>query len=88
MSVFYNWIYNRRCSTDSAKAMLDYLDREAVPVLLCLTHADKLYANECLKVVGKDCPEDTATRMIGKELDVSSFLMCTIQEYCMLFRNS
>ena len=65
--------------------MLDFLDREGVPVLLCLTHADKLYANECLKVVGKDCPEDTATRMIGKELDVSSFLICTIQEYCMFF---
>ena len=59
--------------------MLDYLDREGVPVLLRLTHADKLYANECLKSVGKDCPEDTATRMIGKELDVSIFLICTLQ---------
>ena len=67
--------------------MLDYLDREGVPVLLCLTHADKLYANECLKVVGRDCPEDTATRMIGKELDVSSFLISTFRNIACSFNS-
>ena len=52
-------------------AMLDYLDREGVPVLLCLSHADKLYANECLRRVGKDCPDETAVRIISKELEVT-----------------
>ena len=54
----------------AAKQILEHLDRENVPVYLCLTHADKLYANECLKEIGRDCSNDTASRIIGRELEV------------------
>ena len=62
--------FTRRCSTVAAKQILEHLDRENVPVYLCLTHADKLYANECLKEIGRDCSNDTASRIIGRELEV------------------
>ena len=52
---------------------LDHLDNSGVPVLVCLTHADKFYANECLRELGKDCPKETAKRIIGKELEVFTF---------------
>ena len=55
--------------------MLDILDRQGIPLLVCLTHADKLYANECLRNHGKDCPDDTARRIIGRELEVCSYIL-------------
>ena len=53
--------------------LLDHLDNSGVPVLVCLTHADKFYANECLREHGKDCPNEIARRIIGKELEVHIF---------------
>lgn len=74
----YLLLYNRRFSTESAAKMLSILDRKGIPLLLCLTHADKLYANECLRKYGKDCPDDTARRVIERELEVSSHVLYNI----------
>ena len=51
--------------------MLDLLNERGIPVLLCLSHGDKLYANECLRKHGRDCSSDVAKREIAKEFDVS-----------------
>ena len=51
--------------------MLEQLDQSGVPLLLCLTHADKLFANECIRTYGEDCPDEIAKRIIGKELEVA-----------------
>ena len=60
----------RRVNTDSAKKWLHQMDESGVPVLLCLTHADKFYANECLKKHGKDCSKEIAKKLILQELEV------------------
>ena len=64
----HSFIY-RRCSSESAEKLLQRLDNSGRPVLLCLTHADKLYG-ECLKMHGKDCSEDVSKRMIAQEFEV------------------
>lgn len=43
-----------------------------MPVLVCLTFADKLYANECMGVDGSHPPPEEARRKIAQELSVSS----------------
>ena len=42
--------YGRKAHTKSAKKWLEVLEDKSVPVLVCLTYGDKLYA-ECM---GKD----------------------------------
>ena len=46
------------------------MDNSGIPVLLCLTHADKFYANECIGNYGKDCSDKLAKRIIDKEIEV------------------
>lgn len=49
---------------------LKILDRERVPYLVCLTHADKLYANHVMRKHGKNCAAEVAQREIGREMVV------------------
>ena len=71
--IIVNSIITRRISTESATEWIHRLDNSGVPVLLCLTHADKFYANECIAVHGRDCDDETAKRVIGREIEVYIF---------------
>ena len=41
---YHYGIFYRRAHTESTKQWLSILEKENVPVLICLTFADKLYA--------------------------------------------
>lgn len=73
----------RRISTKPAKKLLEsLLKEENVPVLVCLTHVDRLYVEYIDKDVNNDCtplPTEYKKRVIGHELTVSVYL-----EFCML----
>ena len=43
-------VYSQETHTQSAKQWLEMLEDKSVPVLICLTYADKLYA----ELMGKD----------------------------------
>ena len=69
----------RKVHTESAKKWLERLEEESVPVLVCLTFADKLYA----EWMSKDSagmhvhpPPQTIKRKISTELSVSLFVVC------------
>ncbi len=68
---FWFCSYFRKVHTESAKKWLERLEGEPVPVLVCLTFADKLYANECMDVDGSHPPPEDAKRKIAQELSVS-----------------
>ncbi len=59
--------------TESTKKWLERLEEEPVPVLVCLSFADKLYANECMGTDGSHPPPEEARRKIAQELAVSTF---------------
>ena len=54
---------------------LEILRKNSVPYLVCLTHADKLYANHVMSKHGIDCEYSEAQRMIGLELQVTKYLI-------------
>ena len=59
----------RRISTDAAKEWLKFLKKEEVPVIVCLTHADRFYA-ECIEESEDKNPKPSndKKRKIGMEL--------------------
>jgi GTP-binding protein EngB required for normal cell division len=74
---------SRKAHTESSKKWLEMLEDKSVPVLVCLTYADKLYA-ECM---GKDGshpnPQDIKYK-IAEEADVSAGLseLCLGSSMC------
>ena len=63
----------RRVHTESAKHWLEYLESEPVQVLVCLTHADRLYV-EYLGEDGTHRPTDIVRKEIKIQLDVSTVI--------------
>lgn len=73
----------RKISTSLAKEWLRQLQIEDVPLLVCLTHADRLYA-ECMKKDQDPNPNESKRQVIGSELQVREWLasLCSfIEEY-------
>lgn len=61
----------RRCSTKPVSQWVEILKNSGVPVLICLTHADKLFASICLDDRGElKYSMDDARRLIQQELEV------------------
>ena len=62
----------RRVHTESTKEWLTILDREKVSILICLSFADKLFA----ELMGENGDCDAATVKVGvqKQLNVCVFL--------------
>ena len=58
--------------------MVEVLRKTGVPVLICLTHADKLYASTCINENGERLSNDNARRILSKELEVHEFIVTTI----------
>ena len=59
----------RRISSDTAKEWLKHLKKKEVPVIVCLTHADMLYA-ECVDESGDPKPTEEKKKKIGSDLNV------------------
>ena len=70
------WHFNncRKVHTESCKKWLERLQVEQVPVLVCLTFADKLYA-EHMSNEGKDPDKIFMKREVAHQLKVSIQLM-------------
>lgn len=61
----------RRASSDPAKEYLKFLKKAEVPVIVCLTHADRLYVEYIDESTNKDPkPNADRQRKIGLELQV------------------
>ena len=78
----YNHIY-RKVHTESSKKWLDRLQVEKVPVLVCLTFADKLYAEqmkdgEHLTDESKYPDKISTKHKLQAELAVSYARYCTL----------
>jgi hypothetical protein len=58
----------RRAHTKSTKQWLSILDKENVPVLICLTFADKLFAE--LMGENGDCDAEEVKAGVEKQLNV------------------
>lgn len=68
-SQMFNFV--RRISCDAAKEYLKTLKKEEVPVIVCLTHADRLYVEYIDESSDKDpTPTEDRKRRIGLELQV------------------
>ena len=69
-----------RISTKPAKKLLEsLLKEETVPVLVCLTHVDRLYVEHIDKDVDNNCtplPTEFKKRVIGHELMVRLYSEC------------
>ena len=63
-------IHTRKAHTESAKKWLEILEDKSVPVLVCLTYADKLYA-ECMGKDGSHPKPQDIKHKIAEETDVS-----------------
>ncbi len=65
------YILCRRISSDTAKEWLKNLKKAEVPVIVCLTYADRLYM-ECIEESGGTSPRptDVVKRKIRKDLHV------------------
>ena len=61
---------HRKAHTESAKKWLEILEDKSVPVLVCLTYADKLYA-ECMGKDGSHPKPQDIKHKIAEETDVS-----------------
>lgn len=72
----------RRVSTKPAKKLLEsLLKEENVPVLVCLTHVDRLYVEHIDKDVDNECtphPTEYKKRVIGHELTVGLYRTVTL----------
>ena len=67
----------RRIGTDAAKQWLCKLKEEEVPVLVCLTHADRLYADLIPKDKSETLePTGFKQQQIGRELQVCQMKYC------------
>ena len=62
--------FHRKAHTESAKKWLELLEEKSVPVLVCLTYTDKLYA-ECMGRDGSHPEPLKIKRRIAEEKDVS-----------------
>ena len=60
----------RKIHSDPAKQWLKELEAEDVPVRVCLTHADRLYA-ELMGTEGNPDPTGSKKQKIGLELEVN-----------------
>ena len=60
----------RKAHTESAKKWLELLEDKSVPVLVCLTYADKLYA-ECMGKDGSHPDPQDMKQKIVEETGVS-----------------
>ena len=64
----------RRAHTESAKKWLSKLQEANIPVLVCLTFTDKLYAEIAEQICGKDSadypPKAEMQRRLQRELEV------------------
>lgn len=58
--IVFNYSF-RKAHTESTKQWLSILEKENVPVLVCLTFADRLYA----ELMGKNCENDIDTIKAG-----------------------
>ena len=65
----------RKAHTESAKKWLEVLEDKSVPVLVCLTYGDKLYA-ECMGKDGSHPDPQKIKLKIAEETDVSTLLAC------------
>lgn len=61
----------RNATSNSAKAWIRALEQEDIPVLVCLTHADRLY----VELTESREPTDETQRQIGRELEVHNILL-------------
>ena len=66
----------RRAHTQSTKQWLNILDKENVPVLICLTFADKLFAE--LMGENGDCDIQEVKLGVKERLNVCIFLIFLI----------
>ena len=64
-------LVSRKAHTESAKKWLELLEDKSVPVLVCLTYADKLYA-ECMGKDGSHPEPLVIKQKIRQEQDVSA----------------
>ena len=62
------FFFYRRAHTESTKEWLSILERENVPVLMCLTFADKLFAE--LMGENGDCDIEKVKLGVEKQLSV------------------
>lgn len=73
LSLLFYMLY-RRIFTQAAMEWIEQLDKSGAPILLCLTHGDKLYADKCINEKGKLLyTDDDAKRVIGNEFEVNYF---------------
>ena len=74
MNLVLNVIVGRRAYTESTKQWLSILEKENVPVLICLTFADKLFA----ELMGEDgdCDNEKIKTGIEEHLNV-----CTVNDF-------
>ena len=70
---------HRRAHTESAKKWLSKLQENNIPVLVCLTFTDNLYAEISQQICGKDSedypPKAEMQRKLQKELEVVQFFI-------------
>jgi hypothetical protein len=62
----------RKAHTESAKKWLEMLEDKSVPVLVCLTYADKLYA-ECMGRDGSHPDPLKIKQKMAEEREVSEY---------------
>ena len=74
----------RKVHTESAKKWLERLQEENVPVLVCLTFADKLYA-EHMTEDGKHPSKESMKYKLGVELSVSVSRLNLINLFYLLY---
>ena len=77
----------RKAHTESAKKWLELLEDKSVPVLVCLTYADKLYA-ECMGKDGSHPDSQDMKQKIVEETDVSLEQLDRWEKRAYSFRNT
>ena len=65
------YYFCRKAHTESAKKWLEVLEDKSVPVLVCLTYGDKLYA-ECMEKDGSHPDPQKIKLKIAEETEVST----------------
>ena len=65
---------DRKAHTQSAKKWLERLQKEHVPVLICLTFGDKLYAEHMTRK-GEHPSKNFMTKLIKEQLSVRSYTL-------------
>ena len=71
LALFLHVTTIRRWETNAALKWIHFFKSSGVPILICLSHADKLYASTCIGDDGTEiCSKDNARRLIQQELEV------------------